>query len=103
MIKSCLIGVLFFNGLAMAEITKHNSIAEMIAFEASEQIDLVAQNEKSYATVVNDSWYFNLFWLRIRTLVGLNVPLLASFELGPLIEFQWRRKIPSDFVPYTGQ
>ncbi len=102
MIKKLILAALLFSSMARGEITKHDSIAEMVAFEAAEQIDLIAQNEnKADSGTIDDSWYFNVFWLRIRTLVGLNVPLLASFELGPLIEFQFRRKIPENFVNYS--
>ena len=88
-------------GFADTSTPKYNSIAEMVETEGNQQVELVYRNEASSEAQINDQWYFNLARLRIVALVGLDVPLLASFEIGPRIEFRWKRKTPEGFTEYA--
>jgi hypothetical protein len=100
--KKILIGFLMLSSVAFADssIPKYNSIAEMVETEGNQQVELIYRNEKSEAQI-NDSWYFNLVRLRITVLVGLEVPLFASFEIGPRIEFRFKRKTPEGYAEYA--
>ncbi len=100
--KKILIAILMLSSVGFAEtaVPKYNSISEMVETEGNQQIELVYRNEGKSEAQINDSWYFNLVRLRITTLIGLDVPLLASFELGPRIEFRFKRKTPEGYQDY---
>jgi hypothetical protein len=99
--KKILIAFLMLSSVGFAEVPKYKSIAEMVETEGNEQVELIYRNEAAAETQINDSWYFNLVRLRITALVGLEVPLFASFEVGPRIEFRWKRKTPEGFTEYS--
>jgi len=101
--KKILIGFLMLSSVAFADssIPKYNSIAEMVETEGNQQVELIYRNETKTEAQINDSWYFNLVRLRITVLVGLEVPLFASFEIGPRIEFRWKRKTPEGYTEYA--
>jgi hypothetical protein len=101
--KKILIGFLMLSSVAFADSTipKYNSIAEMVETEGNQQIELIYRNEKGSETQINDSWYFNLVRLRITTLVGFDVPLFLSFDVGPRIEFRFKRKTPEGYTEYA--
>ncbi len=100
--KKILIAILMLSSVAFADtaVPKYNSIAEMVETEGNQQIELVYRNESASEAQINDSWYFNLIRLRVSTFIGLEVPLFASFALGPRIEFRWKRKTPAGFQDY---
>jgi len=100
--KKILIAFLMLSSIGFADtvVPKYNSIAEMIETEGNEQIELVYRNEAAAEAQINDSWYFNLVRLRISTFIGLEVPLFASFEIGPRIEFRWKRKTPAGYTDF---
>lgn len=99
--KNIFLLILIFSMTVKADSTDpyYNSIAEMVEQEGNQQLELVYRNESSEAQI-NDSWYFNLIRLRITALIGLSVPLFASFDLGPRIEFRWKRKNPQGWEEY---
>lgn len=101
--KKILIALLMLTSVAFADssIPKYNSITEMVETEGNQQVELIYKNEANAEAQINDSWYFNLIRLRITALVGLDVPLFASFEIGPRIEFRWKRKTPEGYTEYA--
>ncbi len=101
--KKILVAFLMLSSIAFADsgIPKYNSIAEMVETEGNQQVELIYRNEANSEAQINDSWYFNLVRLRITALVGLEVPLFASFEIGPRIEFRWKRKTPAGYTEYS--
>jgi hypothetical protein len=101
--KKILIGFLMLSSVAFADsgIPKYNSIAEMVETEGNQQVELIYRNETKSEAQINDSWYFNLVRLRITALVGLEVPLFLSFEVGPRIEFRFKRKTPEGYTDYA--
>ena len=101
--KKILIGFLMLSSVAFADsgIPKYNSISEMVETEGNQQVELIYRNETKSEAQINDTWYFNLVRLRITALVGLEVPLFLSFDVGPRIEFRFKRKTPEGFTDYA--
>jgi len=77
------------------------SLEEMVETEVQSQSDSLRLHESPGASVSVDGWYLNLIRLRVRGTVGLEVPLLASFEIKPFIELRWKRKTPEGFKNYN--
>ena len=99
--KLILVAVLMLSSVSFAaELPQYNSISEFVQTEVQEQNDYVSKHEKGTAQV-NDSWYLNLIRLRIMAIIGLEVPIFASFSLIPKMEFRWKRKTPAGYVDYA--
>ncbi len=84
-----------------AETAHYTSLEEMVETEVQSQSDSLKIYENPTASIGADGWYLNLIRLRVRGTVGLEVPLLASFEIKPFIELRWKRKTPEGFESYN--
>ena len=102
--KKLLLVTLLFAGTAVADnnLHRYNSLGEFVNTEMETQTDYMAAYDKMSASELdmNDEWYLNLIRLRVRATIGLEVPLFASFELKPMLELRWKRKLPKGFVKY---
>ena len=102
--KKILLALVLSTGIATAsELPKYNSIGEFINAEMDTQSHYMADYEgisDDEMTADGSSYYLNLIRLRIRGIIGLEVPLFSSFELKPMLELRWKRKLPTDMVKY---
>ena len=80
-------GIIFF-------LIAFNVYAEKISYNQwlEQEIESFGTNEESFMQDYNSSWDLHKIKLRIRPLVGVEVPYLASFEIKPFVEFHWTAK-----------
>ena len=71
-----------------------NVYAEKVSYNQwlEQEIESFGTNEESFMQDYNSSWDLHKIKLRIRPLVGVEVPYLASFEIKPFVEFHWTAK-----------
>ena len=80
-------GIIFF-------LIAFNVYAEKVSYNQwlEQEIESFGTNEGSFMQDYNSSWDLHKIKLRIRPLVGVEVPYLASFEIKPFVEFHWTAK-----------
>ena len=80
-------GIIFF-------LIAFNVYAEKVSYNQwlEQEIESFGTNEESFMQNYNSSWDLHKIKLRIRPLVGVEVPYLASFEIKPFVEFHWTAK-----------
>ena len=80
-------GIIFF-------LIAFNVYAEKVSYNQwlEQEIESFGTNEESFMQDYNSSWDLHKIKLRIRPLVGVEVPYLASFEIKPFVEFHWTAK-----------
>ena len=80
-------GIIFF-------LIAFNVYAEKVSYNEwlEQEIESFGTNEESFMQDYNSSWDLHKIKLRIRPLVGVEVPYLASFEIKPFVEFHWTAK-----------
>ena len=80
-------GIIFF-------LIAFNVYAEKISYNQwlEQEIESFGTNEESFMQDYSSSWDLHKIKLRIRPLVGVEVPYLASFEIKPFVEFHWTAK-----------
>lgn len=102
--KKLLLAFVLLTGTAMAnELPSYNSIGEFVNAEMDTQSNYMSEYEgisDNEMTADGSSFYMNLIRVRIRGKIGLEVPLFSSFEIKPMLELRWKRKLPSDMVKY---
>ena len=71
-----------------------NVYAEKVSYNQwlEQEIESFGTNEESFMQDYSSSWDLHKIKLRIRPLVGVEVPYLASFEIKPFVEFHWTAK-----------
>lgn len=101
--KKLLLAFALFMGTAQAnDLPRYNSLGEFVNSEMDTQSKYMSdyENISDSELSMDSSFYLNLIRLRIRGVIGLEVPLFASFELKPMLELRWKRKLPKDMVKY---
>ena len=80
-------GIIFF-------LIAFNVYAEKVSYNQwlEQEIESFGTNEEPFMQDYNSSWDLHKIKLRIRPLVGVEVPYLASFEIKPFVEFHWTAK-----------
>ena len=80
-------GIIFF-------LIAFNVYAEKVSYNQwlEQEIESFGTNEESFMQDYNSSWNLHKIKLRIRPLVGVEGPYLASFEIKPFVEFHWTAK-----------
>ena len=80
-------GIIFF-------LIAFNVYAEKVSYNQwlEQEIESFGTNEESFMQDYSSSWDLHKIKLRIRPLVGVEVPYLASFEIKPFVEFHWTAK-----------
>tara|TARA_Y100001954_G_scaffold52647_1_gene56042 strand:+ start:7865 stop:8131 length:267 start_codon:yes stop_codon:yes gene_type:complete len=80
-------GIIFF-------LIAFNVYAEKVSYNQwlEQEIESFGTNEESFMQDYNSFWDLHKIKLRIRPLVGVEVPYLASFEIKPFVEFHWTAK-----------
>ncbi|RLA60722.1 MAG: hypothetical protein DRQ88_07485 [Epsilonproteobacteria bacterium] len=101
--KTLLLAFALLVGTAQAANSpKHKSLGEFVNAEMATQSNYMSdyENISDSELLVDSSFYLNVIRLRIKGSVGLEVPLFASFEIRPMLELRWKRKLPKDMVKY---
>jgi len=101
--KILLLALALFAGTAQAfNLPKYKSLGEFVNAEMDTQSNYMSdyENISDSELSMDSSFYLNVIRLRLRALIGLEVPLFASFELRPFLELRWKRKLPKDMVKY---
>ena len=80
-------GIIFF-------LIVFNVYAEKVSYNQwlEQEIESFGTNEESFMQDYSSYWDLHKIKLRIRPLVGVEVPYLASFEIKPFVEFHWTAK-----------
>ena len=80
-------GIIFF-------LIAFNVYAEKVSYNQwlEQEIESFGTNEESFMQDYSSYWDLHKIKLRIRPLVGVEVPYLASFEIKPFVEFHWTAK-----------
>jgi hypothetical protein len=80
-----LILILSYSEISTKEISFNNWIEQEIeSFNGEERI----------LTKNSGTWTLDKVRLRVRPLLGIEVPYLASLEIKPFIEFHWKNSKP---------
>ena len=80
-------GIIFF-------LIAFNVYAEKVSYNQwlEQEIESFGTNEESFMQDYSSYWDLHKIKLRVRPLVGVEVPYLASFEIKPFVEFHWTAK-----------
>lgn len=98
--KYLMIFTLLFS-ISNAFSSEKPSIGEWIKNEVDSQMTEVNISEDdSEATMTKSGFYFNKIRVRVKATVGLELPLLASFEVKPFIELHFKRSNPEGFTKF---
>lgn len=62
-------------------------------------LDQSTQESESNSCVEED-FYLRRFMMRVRAKVGIQIPVLAKFEVIPELELLWERPLPEGWRPY---
>lgn len=68
--------------------------------ELRTQSYVMESDDSNVGSMTEEGWYFNSISWRLRGIVGLSVPLLASFTIFPSIQFHWKRAMPEGYQAY---
>ena len=67
---------------------------------ASIALEQAAPETEATASCIEEEFYLRRFWMRVRAKVGIQIPVLAKFEVIPEIEMLWERPLPEGWKPY---
>ncbi|MDC0253809.1 hypothetical protein OAK75_02855 [Bacteriovoracales bacterium] len=81
---SCLILILLAFNVSAEKITYNQWL--------DNEIESFSTQDKVFEQDLNSSWSLKKVKLRIRPLIGVEVPYLASLEIKPFVEFHWKAK-----------
>lgn len=76
------------------------TLEDFLTKEITEQSYVMEASDSDVGSMTEEGWYLKTLSLRLRGIVGLSVPLLASFTIYPSIQFVWTRANPEGFKPY---
>jgi hypothetical protein len=68
--------------------------------ELRTQSYVMESDDSDVGSMTEEGWYFNAISWRLRGIIGLSVPLLASFTIFPSIQFHWKRAMPEGYQAY---